>query len=511
MKYPHMTSDFYKWSHIDQYIPGTNRVYSNMTPRSDKYANVIDSNGKMVFFGLQYALAHLVEQWDQNFFKQSKEKVVKRFARRLKNSIGPEHGKSMVEAMKKLHDLGYLPVEVRSIEEGNWVNMGIPLFVVNNTLDEFFWLVNYLETYLSAMIWPMSNAAMVSGQYRKTAMKWMERSGAPDFWLEIAFHCFAARGHRGIEDSTISGMGHMLFSAGTDTGWAIDYIEDYYGANSDNELIGCSVNAFEHATATQRIAYYRNVLGFEHAERESVRDLLVNVYPTGILSYVSDSEDYYRFISSDLAALQPEIEARTPDSLGLCKFVVRPDSSPKTPFEVIVGDDESDDELERKGTLQILWDTFGGTVNEKGLRVLNPKIGIIYGEAIDGAMQDKIEQGMIARGWCISNVLMGVGSWGFLKNASRDSYSIAIKGTHSIIDDLHVSMQKNPKTALDSKKSARGLLRVEKENGEYVLYENQTMEQFETGELKLSFRDGKFVNFQIWKDVKARALAGLVE
>lgn len=509
MKYPHMTSDFYKWAHIEQYINGTQFVYSNMTPRNDKYANVIDSNGKMVFFGLQYALMHMVEQWDQNFFQKDKAKVIKRFSRRVKNSIGAEYGKGMIESLGKLHDLGYMPIEVRAIEEGNWVNMGIPLFVVSNTLEEFYWLVNYLETYLSAMIWPMSNAAMVSSQYRKTAEKWAKRTGAPDFWIDIACHCFAARGHRGIEDSTISGMGHMLFSAGTDTGWAIDYIEDYYGGDSDKELIGCSVNAFEHATATQRIAYYRNVLGLENAERESVRDLLTKTYPIGILSYVADSEDYFRFISTDMADLKEEIEARQPDANGLCKFVVRPDSSPKTPYEVIVGDDESDCPLQRKGTLEILWETFGGTLNDQGLRVLNPKVGIIYGEAIDGEMQDKIYHGMVKRGWCVSNVLMGVGSWGFLKNASRDSYSIAIKGTHSIVDDLDVSMQKNPKTALDSKKSACGRLRVELVDGSYVLHQNQTQEEFETGELKLAFRNGKVVNFQVWNEVKARALAGL--
>lgn len=261
--------------------------------------------------------------------------------------------------------------------------------------------------------------------------------------------------------------------------------------------------------AAQRIAYFRNVLGMENAERESVRELLTKTYPIGILSYVADSEDYFRFISSDMADLKDEIEARQPDANGLCKFVVRPDSSPKTPYEVIVGDEDSDDPLQRKGTLEILWETFGGTVNEKGLRVLNPKVGIIYGEAIDGEMQEKIYNGMVQRGWCVSNLLMGVGSWGFLKNASRDSYSIAIKGTHSVVGGLEVSMQKNPKTALDSKKSACGLLRVEKVDGDYVLHQNQTHEQFQQGELKLAFRDGKIVNFQEWKGVKARAQAGM--
>lgn len=508
MKYPYMTSDFYKWGHVEQYVEGTEFVYSNMTPRSDALANTIHRNGKMVFFGLQYSLQYMVEMWEQNFFKKPKAKVIERFTRRVKNSIGKDHGDRMIKVLGELHDLGYLPLEVRAIEEGNWINMGIPAFVVTNTLKEFFWLVNYMETFLSAMVWPMCNSAIVSAQYAKTSREWAKVTGAPDFWTLIANHCFAARGHRGIEDSTISGMGHMLFSIGTDTGWSIDYLEDYYGADSDVNLVGLSVNAFEHATATQRIAYFRK-LGFEHPERESLRRLFTETYPTGILSYVADSEDYYRLISDDLAALKDEIENRGEDANGLCKVVVRPDSSKKTPFEVIVGDSDSDDELERKGTLQILWDTFGGTINDKGFKVLNPKVGIIYGEAIDGDMQEKIYHGMALRGWCVSNVLMGTGSWGFLKNASRDSYSIAIKGTHSIINGEDVSMQKTPKTAMNSKKSARGRLRVELVNGDYVLHENQTQEQFETGELKLAFRNGEILNFQNWEDIKARAFAGL--
>ena len=148
-------------------------------------------------------------------------------------------------------------------------------------------------------------------------------------------------------------------------------------------------------------------------------------------------------------------------------------------------------------------------IGYQGFKVLHPKIGMIYGEAIDGEMQERIYKGMVEAGWCVSNVLMGVGSWGFLKNASRDSYSIAIKGTHSIVNGRDVSMQKNPKTALNSKKSARGRLRVELVNGDYVLHENQTQEQFETGELKLAFRNGKIVNFQSWKEVKERAHVGL--
>ena len=171
----------------------------------------------------------------------------------------------------------------------------------------------------------------------------------------------------------------------------------------------------------------------------------------------------------------------------------RPDTSPKTPLEVICGDPESTDTQEHKGTLQILWDTFGGVVNEKGYKVINPKVGIIYGEAITIELQEKIYQTMEQQGWCVSNLLCGVGSWGFLKNSSRDCYSQALKGTHSIVDGEPISMQKNPKTASNSKKSAKGFIRVEFENNQFVAYDNQTEEQEQQGCLKEIFRDGKIV------------------
>lgn len=375
--------------------------------------------------------------------------------------------------------------------------MSIPTITIKNTLPDFYWLTNYCETYLSFSIWHMCNAASLSREYYKTSKRWASITGADPFWIEIANHCFAARGHRGFQDSLDSGMAHLLFSVGTDTLHAIDGLEMYYNADSDKELIGISVNAFEHATATQRIAYYREKLGFNNypleAEKESIRDICTNLYPTGIVSYVSDSEDYYGVISTIAEDLKDTILSRQPDSNGLCKFVFRPDSSPKTPLEVICGDPESTDVQEHKGTLQILWDTFGGFVNEKGYKVINPKVGIIYGEAITIELQEKIYQTMEQQGWCVSNLLCGVGSWGFLKNSSRDCYSQALKGTHSIVDGEPISMQKNPKTASNSKKSAKGFIRVEFENNQFVAYDNQTEEQEQQGCLKEIFRDGKIV------------------
>ena len=490
--------DGYKLGHIAQYVAGTEKVYSNMTPRSDKLARVLREHfdGKMVFFGAQKAIKVMKKSWDETFFSQPKYEVISKYSRRIKNYLGPDNGDMQIEALSKLHDLGYLPLEIKTIPEGSLVNMGIPTITIVNTHPDFYWLTNYCETYISCSVWHMCNSASLSREYAKTSQRWGSITGAPDFWYGIANHCFAARGHRGQEDAMDSGMGHLLFSIGTDTLWAIDGMEEYYNADSDKEMIACSVNAFEHATATQRIAYYRE-LGYNEyplqAETESLRDVFTRLYPKGIVSYVADSEDYYGVISKVAKDLKNEILAREPDSVGLCKVVFRPDSSPKTPLEVIVGDPESDDELEQKGSLQILWEIFGGTVNENGYKVLNPKVGLIYGEAIDVELQDKIYKDMVSNGWCVSNVLFGVGSWGFLDRSSRDSFSQALKGTHSVVNGKEISMQKNPKTAVGSKKSAKGLLRVEEENGSFVLYDQQTPEQEKQGLLTTVFKDGILV------------------
>ena len=494
--------DGYKLGHISQYVPNTEYVGANMTPRTDKYARQLAKNydGKMVFMGLQMAMKSMKSGWDDTFFKLPKKQVINSYKRRIKNYLGTANGGQQIEAMSKLHDLGYLPLKIKALPEGARVNMLVPIFTVTNTHEDFFWLTNYMETYLSCMVWPMCNAISVSDQYLRNSKAWAEVTGADDMWAGIANHCFAARGHRGDQDSMMSGMAHLAAgNLGSDTLWAIDGLEMFYNANSDEELVACSVNAFEHATATQRIAYYGS-------ERESVRLALTEAYPQGILSYVADSNDYFRFIDEDMLALKDEIMARTADADGLpAKFVARPDSSPKTPLEIICGDTDADfNSREQLGTLNILWGNFGGTINDKGFKVLDSHVGVIYGEAISLEMQDAIYTRMHEMGYCVSNVLFGIGSWSFLEMSSRDSYGMAIKGTNSIVAGEEVSMQKDPKTSAFSKKSAKGLLRVEIEGGDYVLYDEQTRKQEGDGELQQVFLNGEFFNETSLQEIRER-------
>ena len=93
------------------------------------------------------------------------------------------------------------------------------------------------------------------------------------------------------------------------------------------------------------------------------------------------------------------------------------------------------------------------------------------------------------------NIVYGVGSYS-LNMVSRDHLGMAIKATNTIVDihgvDVDKPIYKDPKTDT-SKKSARGLIRVFKdETGEIVFEDMQTREQEETGLLTVAYKDGQF-------------------
>ena len=144
---PLLLTDGYKVDHRRQYPEGTTLVYSNWTPRKSRIAGV----EKVVFFGLQYFIKkYIIEDFEKYFFSQPKEKVVTQYARRINNYLGANQvGTTHIEA---LHDLGYIPMAFKALPEGASVPIRVPMFTMYNTISEFFWLTNYFETLLSAVV-----------------------------------------------------------------------------------------------------------------------------------------------------------------------------------------------------------------------------------------------------------------------------------------------------------------------------------------------------------------------
>ncbi|MCO6174648.1 nicotinate phosphoribosyltransferase [Flavobacterium sp. NRK F10] len=478
---PILLTDGYKVDHRRQYPMGTSLVYSNWTPRKSRIQNV----DEVVFFGLQYFIKkYILEDFQTHFFSKPKEEVTQKYARRINNYLGENQvGVKHIEA---LHDLGYIPMVFKALPEGATVPVRIPMFTMYNTLPDFFWLTNYFETLLSAVVWLPCNSATIAKQYRKVLDKYAEEtSSAPEF-VDWQAHDFSMRGMAGIEAAVSSAAGHLLSFTGTDTIPAIEFLEEYYNADSDEELIGGSVAATEHSVMC---------MGTTEGEYDTFKRLICEVYPKGIVSIVSDTWNLWKVLTDYLPRLKDEIVNREG------KVVIRPDSG--DPVHILCGNPNGKTDEERKGVVALLWEIFGGTVNEKGYKELIPQIGAIYGDSITIDRATQICEMLKEKGYASTNVVLGIGSFTYQYN-TRDTFGFAMKATYGEVNGEGRAIFKDPITDDGTKKSAKGLIKIERENEKYKLVDEVSWEEERTGELQEVFRDGKLLINHSLKDIRKR-------
>lgn len=481
--------DFYKSGHIFQYPEGTELVYSNFTARSDKLRNIPDDiwTGKLVFFGLQYFIrSFLIEAWNVNFFQKPKDFVVGRYKRRLDLALGPDV--VSVKHIESLHDLGYLPIMIKALPEGAKVPMRVPVLTIQNTKPEFFWLTNYLETILSAYLWKACTSATIAYHYKILLAKYAETTGADPGFVQFQGHDFSFRGMSGLEDAALSGAAHLTSFVGTDTIPAIDLLEEYYYANADNELIGCSVPATEHSVMC---------MGTKESELQTFKRLITKIYPKGIVSIVSDTWDFYKVITEYAKVLQPEIMARDG------KIVFRPDSG--DPVKIICGDPAANPGTPQyMGAVQCLWVLFGGTTTPKGYKVLDPHVGLIYGDSITLERAEKILFKLKAKGFASSNIVFGIGSYTY-QHVTRDTFGFAVKSTYGKVKGQGREIFKDPVTDNGIKKSARGMLKIVLGPQGYELVDRLTpKDDFSDDCLQLVFEDGRLVKHAKLNEIRKR-------
>lgn len=494
---PILLLDAYKFDHRSQYPEGTNLVYSNMTPRTSRMQGV----NKAVFFGLQYFVKeYLISQFNENFFKQDIDEICKVYSRRVNNTLGKNNiGDSHIRA---LHKLGYLPIRIKAVPEGTRVPLRVPFLTIVNTHPDFFWLTNYLETLISNVIWLPITSATTAFEYKQLLTKWAEKTSDQLGFVQFQAHDFSMRGMTSIESCMTSGAGHLLSFVGTDSVPSINFLEDYYNANSDNELVGCSVPASEHSTATA----YGKDKEFEYFER-----LITEVYPSGIVSIVSDSYDLWKVLTDFLPRLKNKIVNREG------KVVIRPDSSRLTPVQIMCGLNDTEieklrtdfqhvpSEPEIKGVIECLWDVFGGIVNSKGYKELDPHIGAIYGDSITLQRAQEICERLAAKGFASTNAVYGIGSYTY-QYVTRDTLGTAFKSTYVEVNGEARTIFKDPVTDSGVKKSARGLIQVEKVDGELVMNDEVSWEVEETGVLETVFEDGKLVRDSSLSEIRQRLI-----
>ncbi len=487
---PLMAIDFYKADHRRQYPEGTEYVYSNFTPRSSRLANLLGGfDERVVVVGIQaYIKRVLIEQWNKEFFSKSKAEVIEKYKRRMDTSLG--EGAVPIDHMEALHDLGYLPIKVKSLPEGSRVNIRVPMFTVVNTMPEFFWLTNYIETSISAEVWKPCTTATIAYEYKRLLIEYANKTGAPLDFVPLQGHDFSARGMSGMDDAAASGIGHLANFIGTDTVAAIDYAEDYYGVDG---VVGVSVPATEHSVMC---------MGTKDDEIETFKRLINELYPSGIVSIVSDTWDFWKVVSEFATELKDDILARSPNAIGLAKVVFRPDSG--DPVKVICGDPDAEPgSPEFKGSVQCLWDIFGGSETDKGYKMLHERVGLIYGDSITLQRAQAILEGLEAKGFASTNVVFGIGSYTY-QFLTRDTFGFAIKATWGQVNGEGREIFKDPITDKGDKKSAAGLLRVEETANGFELFDRQTPEQEQQGALQLVFEDGRVENETSFAEIKER-------
>lgn len=475
--------DFYKVSHREQYPDKTETIYSTWIPRSNKYW---PHAATVVSFGFQsFIKEYLIDFFDENFFSRPKWSIIAEYTRMIHYTLNVES--PSWKHIEDLHDLGYLPIHMKALPEGMQCPMRVPMMTVYNTDPNFFWLTNYLETLMSTELWQPATSATIAKEYRRVLDKYAEETSSDPNAVMFQGHDFSMRGMSGLHAAMKSSAGHLLSFVGTDTIPAILFMEKYYNADIEKELVGTSVPATEHSVMCA---------GGDVNEFDTYKRLITEVYPSGIISIVSDTWDLWTCIEKIIASLKEEIMARDG------KVVIRPDSG--NPVDIVCGNLVSYDPREKKGVIELLWDIFGGTINDKGYKELDPHIGAIYGDAITLERAEEICERLKTKGFASTNIIFGIGSYTYQYN-TRDTFGFAVKSTMCIIDGDEIMIFKDPKTDDGTKKSMKGVVAVVSDgNGGIKGIDGLTLDHTEEDILQDVFKDGELLVNDSLSTIRAR-------
>lgn len=452
---------------------GLVKIYGNFTPRDIGY---MPKQAKdIVVFGTQYTFRYVHEQFKETFFEKEKEKVLREIKFYLSSYTGRDYD---VSHFAELHDLGYLPIKVNALEEGTIIGPKIPVFTIENTHERFGWLTLFLETLVSSLMWkPMHSASMAFAYKKIVAAGALATNKAAMETIDFLAHDFSMRGMQHPEAAMSSGLGWLTSFCGTDTIPALWGANHYY----DSVKVGYGVPATEHSVMTS----------YGKEDEFAAFNRLLDLFPSGFLSIVSDSFDLWGVCTDFVPRLKEKILARDG------KLVIRPDSG--NPVDILCGkkireydnvDAATEDfrdnlrcsqvhglqeftidterivkigttylQLEAEvyfnrhdkqyyfidsvefivtnveyhpsftGVVELLWDALGGTISDEGYKVLDSHIGVIYGDAITLDRAEEIHKRLKAKGFATTNIVFGVGSYS-MGYATRDQQGCAVKATY---------------------------------------------------------------------------------
>lgn len=472
---PAFACDYYKIAHPFMQPPGMKTVYTTWTARSNKYQPDCE---KTVVFGHQYTIKEFfVNFWKENFFSVPLKDLEQEYNQLMNQSFDSTY--SDFSKFAALHNLGYLPIEIWGVPEGTLLPVGVPDHILFNTHPDFAWLPQYLEDIWSSNNWLPSTSATTAYYRRKLLKPYIEKTCDDMSALDHMCGDFSLRGHTSLYAGLISGAAHLLSFDRTATVGANKLIQQYYG---DEQAFGIGTPSLEHSVVEQGIAWFKQriidndipwyaepyikaALGKGDWEMNLIAEmgfmlyLMCEVQPTGIMTYVSDTYDYWGVVTKILPMIKDVIMNRN----GCLS--IRPDSG--DPFKIICGDiTAQSNSPEYKGTLGHLFNIFGYTTNSKGYDVLPPQIRMIYGDAITADITKRVSNWCVNNEVSLTNICFGIGAYTY-QCVTRDTRGFAIKATDCIHEKFgEMPIYKQPKTD-PGKKSVRGCVAVVKDGNSY--------------------------------------------
>ena len=511
---PMLLIDFYKAVHAEMLPENITKSVSYYTPRMSR----VKRWDKVVMFGLQgFIKTYLIEYFNNEFFNRPFKEVMFEYKRIMDATLGEDtYG---IKKIIDLHKLGYLPIEIVALPEGARVPMHVPMFGITNTHEDFAWLPQALESLISAESWHPMIAATVGYTYREVVNKYYDLTCDDDIPRARALGAFDFRGEECLESAVKAGAGWCLSFLNTATVPTIPYLEQNYNCDCTKEAVAYGSPSTEHSVMCSNYAV-------DGDEETLLRRLLTEIYPNTSFSCVLDSYDYWNVIDNILPKLKDEILNHNGCML------MRGDSGDCV--EVVTQ------------TVFKLWEQFGGTINSKGYKVLNPHVKAIYGDSITIQRCEKIYQILMDNGFACSNVALGVGSFSFqcieeekefiislkdgtivdeyiegktvrvaanlLSPFTRDTFSSCIKATYCEINGEPYPIFKNPKDG-GFKKSQKGCCVVwwDYEKSEFKHYDGYTWEEAKKdsmNELLTVFKDGILIEEQSLQDIRGRLHGG---
>lgn len=350
---------------------------------------------------------------------------------------------------------GRLPIRAYSTKEGRAVPLGTPFLSVIAT-KPFEWFGTFIETELLSRIWHPTTCLTTAFYIKKLLVHYSLETCDDNSHIPYQAHDFSARGHTSPEAALNASLAHLMLFSGTDNVNAA-IIAEHNGISSS------SIPATEHSVSC---SYGPGQGEFEYL------DTMLNLYSNRMVSIVAGTYDYFNFLTVVLASRVETIKQRD------FKVVIRPDSG--VPENIICGDPSAPvNSPEWLGTIRILDNLFGSTVNKKGYKVLNPVIGCIYGDGINIENINRILRRLASMGYASSNIVFGIGAYTY-QGVTRGTYNFDYKTSYyETKDGSGVSLVKDPKTD-PSKRSQEGLIGFAEDGSTYIQEEFEELDRMKS-------------------------------